>query len=245
MKAFLLAAGKGTRLRPHTDTLPKCLVPIQGKPLLEIWINLLESHGITEVLVNTHHHAEKVDAFVRSKRPHTKMTIRTVYEPQLLGSAGTVAAHRDFVDEKDDFLIAYADNLTNMNLSDMIGFHSRCKTRGAILTMGLFRAPDPSACGIAVLDAEAKITDFTEKPPVPIGNLANGGIYVASPAFFDYLPDHRNNPADSVFDFGYQVFPLLLGKMYGYEIKEYLRDIGTLDAYQAALEEWPHHGADL
>lgn len=245
MKAFLLAAGKGTRLKPYTDTLPKCLVPIQGKPLLEIWINLLERHGITDVLVNTHHQAEKVDAFVSSAMPRAKVSITTVYEPTLLGSAGTVAAHRDFIDEGDDFIIAYADNLTNMNLSNMVGFHRRCKPRGAILTMGLFRAPNPSACGIAVLDADAKITSFTEKPPVPLSNLANGGIYVASPAVFDYLPDHRNDSTDAVLDFGYQVFPLLLGKMYGYEIKEYLRDIGTIDAYQAALEEWPHHGANL
>lgn len=244
MKAFLLAAGKGTRLKPYTDTVPKCLIPIRGKPLLEIWIDLLAGHGITEVLVNTHHQAEKVEDFVKRIRPRAKLTIITMYEPRLLGSAGTVAAHRDFIGNGDDFIIAYADNLTNMNLSNMMDFHRKCKTRGAILTMGLFRAPDPSACGIAVLDAEGKVTNFTEKPPVPMSNLANGGIYVASPAVFDYLPDHRNDPADSVLDFGYQVFPSLLGKIYGYEIKEYLRDIGTIDAYRAALEEWPSYGAN-
>jgi len=130
MKAFLLAAGEGTRLKPYTDTVPKCLMPINGKPLLEIWINLLESHGITDVLVNTHHQAEKVESFVKHIKSQAKVTITTVYEPRLLGSAGTVAAQRDFIIDNDDFIIAYADNLTNINLSNMIEFHRGCRIRG-------------------------------------------------------------------------------------------------------------------
>ena len=109
---------------------------------------------------------------------------------------------------------------------------------GGGVTMGLFRASDPRSCGIAILDTKGKIKDFIEKPPLPMGNLANGGIYIASPALFDYLLKHQNNQPNSIFDFGYHILPSLLGKMYGYEIKEYLRDIGTVDSYQIALKEW-------
>ena len=102
--------------------------------------------------------------------------------------------------------------------------------------MGLFRAPDPRACGIARLDQGRWIIEFSEKPEMPESNLANAGIYVASPAVFDYFPEEG---AGRPLDLGHHVLPRLVGRMIGYEIKEYLRDIGTCDAYQAALDEWP------
>ena len=245
MKAFLLAAGKGTRLKPYTDTAPKCLIPIQGIPLMRIWIDLMASHGIKEVLINTHHQAEKVESFVESIRSRVPVTITTVYEQDLLGSAGTIWKNREFVAGEEDFIIAYGDNLTDIDLTDMGIFHRECRLIGGVLTMGLFRAQDPRACGIAVLDGCKKIVDFIEKPQVPMGNLANGGIYIASSNLFDWFPKQERPPGDEdnvEFDFGFHVLPSLLGSMYGYEIKTYLRDIGTIQSYRAAGEEWPLRG---
>lgn len=157
MKAILLAAGMGTRLRPLTDTIPKCLIPINKKPLLEIWIDLLKQHNITSILVNTHHHANTVDRFIQQTASNTLLKITSFYEKKLLGSGGTVFANQDFVADDKNFIIAYADNLTDINLSKMISFHNRCRSKGGILTMGLFRTPDPESCGIVTLDHNQRI----------------------------------------------------------------------------------------
>ena len=109
MKAYLLAAGKGTRLKPYTDRHPKCLIPINGTPLLAIWIELLARHGVTEILINTHHHADQVKQFLVRARTEVSMGIRTVFEPQLLGSAGTILQNRRFIAGDPDFIVAYAD----------------------------------------------------------------------------------------------------------------------------------------
>jgi mannose-1-phosphate guanylyltransferase len=235
MKAFLLAAGIGSRLRPYTDTIPKCLIPIHGKPLLQIWLELLDRHAITEVLINIHHHPEKLNEFIAAIEPAVRIKITPFYEQTLLGSAGTIAANKVFVSDCDDFIIAYADNLTRINLADMMDFHGRIKTKGGILTMGLIYSPDPRECGIAVMDPENKIVEFIEKPQKPLGNLANGGIYITTSEIFSFIPETTGAPVDMGFD----VLPALTGKMFGYEIKEYLRDIGTPASYRKALDEWP------
>lgn len=238
MKAFLLAAGKGTRLKPYTDNHPKCLIPIHGKPLLGIWIDLLEQHGVDEVLINTHHHAGQVDAFIHSYRPRTRLTMQTVYEPQLLGSAGTLRLNRKFVAGQPAFIIAYADNLTNLNLTKMIDFHTHIRSMGGILTMGLMRAPDPRACGVAMLDIDGRIVDFIEKPEHPPGDWANCGVYIAGQDIFD-VDSPALDSAGGVIDLGHHLLPKLVGKMFGYPIQGYLRDIGTPRAYDLALSEWP------
>jgi mannose-1-phosphate guanylyltransferase len=242
MRAFLLAAGKGTRLKPYTDTHPKCLIPIHGQPLLGIWMDLLEKHGVQEVLVNTHHHAGQVEAFLKQRQPQTSMTLHWVYEPHLLGSAGTLWHNRRFVDGEKDFIIAYADNLTDLNLTKMIDFHHHIRSMGGVLTMGLMQAPDPKACGIAALDAEGRIVGFVEKPDHPTGDLANAGIYIASREIFADAAPGQTNPGE-VFDVGHHLLPRLVGRMYGYPIEDYLRDIGTHAAYQNALKEWPRQKA--
>ena len=175
MKAFLLAAGKGTRLKPFTDRHPKCLVPIHGTPLLKIWIDLFERYGVSDVLINTHHHAAQVENFIRSARKQTPIGLHTVHEPTLRGSAGTLWDNRSFVAGRPDFIIAYADNLTNINLAKMIDFHRGFRSMGGVLTMGLIRAADPKACGIVTLDKADRIITFVEKPSDPESNLANGG----------------------------------------------------------------------
>src|SRR5689334_10237670 len=106
MKAFLLAAGNGTRLRPLTDNIPKCLLPIQGVPLLEIWLNNCKAAGITDLLVNTHAQAEAIRRFIAKQQSGVK--VRIAEEQELLGSAGTVAENRDFVTGEKAFFILYA-----------------------------------------------------------------------------------------------------------------------------------------
>src|SRR6185295_6288407 len=121
MKAFLLAAGLGTRLRPITDSAPKCLLPIGGRPMLDIWLDALAKAGVNEVLVNAHHLAGQVEAHVaaRSGAP----AVHVVIEPELLGSAGTLRANRDFLIGEDMFLAINADNLTDFDLSVLIDAH--------------------------------------------------------------------------------------------------------------------------
>jgi mannose-1-phosphate guanylyltransferase len=238
MKAFLLAAGKGTRLKPYTDQHPKCLIPIHGTPLLKIWVDLLEKHGVSEILINTHHHADQVMQFVAQTQPETSVALHTVYEPVLLGSAGTLWENRNFVKNQSDFIIAYADNLTNLNMSKMIDNHRQFRSMGGILTMGLIKAPDPRLCGIVTLDHDRKIIRFVEKPDQPVGDLANGGIYISSKRIYN-LMESGVSEQHSVWDLGYDVFPLLAGKMYGFPIAPfYLKDIGTPEAYQTALRQW-------
>jgi mannose-1-phosphate guanylyltransferase len=239
MKAFLLAAGKGTRLRPYTDTLPKCLMPIQGKPLLEIWMDLFMAHGVDRVLINTHHFAEQVVQAAERLTENKAIEITTVYEPELLGSGGTILENRDFIDAGEDFLIAYADNLTDINLSAMAAFHRNQKAAGKLLTMGLFKTATPEACGIAVLNANHTITGFEEKPKNPESNLANAGIYVAAYNVLEACHEIRQSVSGRIFDFGFHVLPRLKGRMGGYVIKEFLTDIGTVEAYECALKEWP------
>ena len=239
MKAFLLAAGKGTRLRPYTDRIPKRLIPIHGKPLLKIWLELLAFYRVSAVFINTHHHAAQVDRFVEGIEQDFPLAITTGYEKELLGSAGTIVQNRWFVHGCDDFIIAYADNLTRVNLAKMIRAHQGYKQNGAVLTVGLFPTSAPRACGIAVLNRENRIINFIEKPTNPASRLANAGIYIASRDFFNYTFRHASPPDNGVLDLGYHILPALVGRMYGYVIPEYLRDIGTLSSYRRALEEWP------
>ena len=121
MKAFLLAGGLGTRLRPITYKIPKCLVSINGKPLLKWWIKLFEKHGINHVLINLHHLAEQVENFIRNY--DTDIQFELFYEECLLGSAGTIRANKSFIDNTK-FLIAYADNLTNFNITQFLEYHN-------------------------------------------------------------------------------------------------------------------------
>ena len=232
-KAFLLAAGFGTRLRPLTDTTPKCLIEICGKPLMGWWLDLFETHGVEEVLVNTHYLSEQVREFIRAYNAENHpVRIREFYEEELLGSGGTVAANRDFVGEDESFFICYADNLTDMDLTALARTH---ESHNGILTMALFHTNVPRQCGIAAVDEEGRITEFVEKPDEPKSDLANAGVYVARRELF------RELPAPGTFcDFGKDVLPRLVGRMYGCETKSYLIDIGTHENLRRARESWKH-----
>ena len=226
MKAIILAAGLGTRLRPITATTPKCLVPINGVPLLELWLRECERAGVEAVLVNTHHLAERVQEFVAARRG---LPVTLTQEPTLLGSAGTIAANWDFVDGGESFLVVYADNLTTFSLAELTAFHAR---HDRIASVALFRSANPSACGVAEMDAVGLITGFWEKPEHPPGNLCNAGLYVFRRQVRAYLP--TGFPADV----GHALLPALVGRAMGLEIRDYFVDIGTLENYYRAQTDY-------
>lgn len=226
-KAFLLAAGRGTRLRPLTDTTPKCLVPIGGVPLLHLWLQLCREHGITDVLVNTHHFPEQVEACAAAAPAGVRVT--TVFEPELLGTAGTVRANRGFVAGECEFFVLYADNLTNVDLSQLLAAH---RERDAVATLGLYPTDRPREKGIVTVDAAGWVGHFEEKPSRPRSRLANAGVFVATPGLFDVIPDR------TPVDFGGDVFPRLSGRARATLLNGYIRDIGCLDSYEAAQADW-------
>jgi len=234
MKAIILAAGLGTRLRPLTATTPKCLVPIDGVPLLELWLRECERAGMEAVLVNTHHLAERVAEFAAARHG---IPVQLAYEPTLLGSAGTVAANWSFVDGDESFLVIYADNLTTFPLAELIAFHAR---HAQIASVALFRSPNPSACGVVAMREDGLITGFWEKPAHPPGNLANAGLYVFRREVRPYLPAGipADSPAHLPVDIGGSLMPALVGRAMGLPIHGYFIDIGTLENYYSAQTDY-------
>jgi mannose-1-phosphate guanylyltransferase len=228
VKAVLLIAGLGTRLRPLTNSIPKCLLPINGEPLLGIWFEKLVAAGVSEVLINTHWLADQVSDYVEKNCP-PELKVTVFYEQQLLGSAGTLAANRDFFGS-DPFFIIYGDNLSDVNLADLYASHLKHRP---VLTLSTFEAEFPERCGVAEIDHQQIIQGFVEKPQTPLSNRAAAGIYVAEPEIFDYFPQQKTL---SVLDLGFDVIPRLIGKMRNYSIDK-LIDIGTFENYQKANED--------
>ena len=225
MQAFLLAAGYGSRLRPLTDSIPKCLVPINNKPLLSYWLELFELYGITDVFINTHYLAQEVERYVQ--QTEYKLNIHLLYEPKLLGSAGTILKNKNLITPNSNFLICYADNLTNINLLDLITCH---RQSNCMMTINLFNSTNPKECGIATLDANNNIVEFIEKPEKPASNLSNSGIYVCSYQIFDFLNEN-------MIDIGHDLIPSLVPNIKGVNLPCYLKDIGTLEKYYEAQED--------
>ncbi|MCU1286031.1 MAG: Nucleotidyl transferase [Acidobacteriales bacterium] len=231
MKAFLLAAGSGTRLRPLTDNVPKCLLPIHGVPLLQIWLDNCEAAGIGDVLINVHAHPQMIRDFVASCK--SKVNVHVAEETTLLGSAGTLAEHHSFIDGEDAFFVLYGDVLTNMDLIEMLAFH---QTKKQLASLAIHQVPDPKQCGIVSLDEGGTIKAFIEKPEHPESDWAFSGVMIARPQVLDFVPPQR--PVD----IGFDLLPRLLGKMTAYKFSQYLVDIGTLQNYGAAQSSWPGLG---
>jgi mannose-1-phosphate guanylyltransferase len=227
MKAFLLAAGHGTRLRPYTNSVPKCLLPVQGVPMLEIWLALCRRYEISEVLVNTHAHAEAVRDFVRGWKNGVQVNV--VEEKELFGSAGTLRENQAWIEGEEKFWIFYADVLTCTNLNAMLRIH----TTESAATLGVYSVPDPERCGIVSVDENGTVVHFEEKPRHPRGSLAFAGVMIGTPALIEAIPGKPG--ADIAFD----VLPRLIGRMRAYRISEFLLDIGTLENYELAQKTWP------
>lgn len=230
MKAFLLAAGRGSRLRPITDRTPKCMMEVGGQPLLDIWLDALHLAGVEEVLVNLHHLPDIVSGHVSARTAPPQ--VRLVFEPELLGSAGTLLANREWVQGEELFLALNADNLTDFDLRRLIEFH---RHGDELATLAVFRAPDPSRCGVVELDPAGRIVGFKEKPSNPVGDLANAGMYVFHPNVLDIIEALGGAPPA---DIGYHLLPLLVGRARALAVDGYFRDIGTPESYRAANLDW-------
>jgi len=232
VKAFLLAAGVGSRLQPITNTTPKCMLPVGDRPLLDIWLDAFERVGVDEVLVNLHHLPDVVRGHIAARGAPPK--VRTFFEPELLGSAGTLLANRRWVDDEDMFLACYADNLTDFDLRSLVDAHVR---HSGIATLTLFHSPNPSAGGVVELDPVGRVTRFVEKPAHPASDLTNAGMYAFHPCVLDEIRDKRPS------DIGYDLLPALVGRARAVLVGGYFRDIGTAEAYQRAREEWPERAS--
>jgi len=226
MRALLLAAGLGTRLRPLTNSTPKCLVPIKGQPLLAIWLQRLTQAGIGPVLINTHYLPEQVDAYIASS-PYRDQ-VELVYEQALHGTAGTLMANLHFFEEEDGLLI-HADNYC---LADFAAFIEAHLSRPAecVMTMMTFRTDQPASCGIVELDARGVVIGFHEKVAQPPGNLANGAVYILSAKLLDTLRTQLIAPKD----FSTEVLNRLVGQIYTYHTSATFLDIGTPETYALA-----------
>ena len=210
---MILAAGQGTRLRPLTEHIPKPMVLVRDKPILEHNLELLARHGIREAVINLHHHPQTiVEHFGDGSRWGVHITYS--FEPELLGTAGAVRRVREQFDST--FLVLYGDNLTTCDLNRLVVFHL---AKGGIATIALYHRDDPIASGIADLDDQDRITRFVEKPKSHqvFSGWVSAGILVLEPEVLDAIPD--GTPSD----FGHDLFPSLLARgeaIYGYRMSQ-------------------------
>jgi len=239
MNAMILAAGKGTRLYPMTETLAKPMVPIAGKPVLEHTVRWLRHHGIRRVAVNLHHRPESVSGHF-GDGSRFGVEIRYSEEPELLGTAGGVKRIESFFE--DPFLVVYGDVLTDLDLGALVTFH-RSKGTVAHATLALDRRPDAAQGGVVELAADGRIRRFVEKPrPGEIESpWVNSGVMVLDRALLARIPAGRTS------DFGREILPQWLSDgvpVYGWPLPAgtFLVDVGTPESYARAEREWRQIG---
>lgn len=225
MRAMILAAGEGTRLRPLTERMPKPMVPVAARPILEYNVRLLAKHGIRKLVINLHHFPEMITGYFGDGKVWGVSIIYS-YEPVLLGTGGAVRKVQHLFD--DTFLVVYGDNLTTCNLQTLCAFHQE---KGGIGTMALFYRDDPTSSGIVELDEDQRIIRFLEKPaPSQVfSHWVNTGLLVLKPEVLDYIPPGQPS------DLGRDVLPTLLEAghpLYGYRMSEGLWWIDTLEDYR-------------
>ena len=232
MRALLLAAGLGTRLRPITNSIPKCMVPIYGKPLLGYWLDALLTNGdIERVLVNTHYLPEHVNNYISTSQWCSKVEI--VHESELLGTGGTIVNVSEFFGDQA-FMIVHADNLSRFNIADFIRSHEK-RPAGSMITMMTFKTDQPKNSGIVELNEDGVVVvEFHEKVEKPPGNLANGAVYIFEPEVINFLLE-LNKP---FIDLSTEVLPNYLGKINTFLNSDYHRDIGTLESLNRAKKEY-------
>ncbi|HEY7203335.1 MAG TPA: nucleotidyltransferase family protein [Methylomirabilota bacterium] len=236
MKAMILAAGEGTRLRPLTLDRPKPMLPVAGRPLLEHIIAWLRHHHITRIAMNLHHRPQIVmDHFGRGVDFGVDITYSI--EDEILGTAGGAKRLAPFLDEP--FVLVYGDVLTDFDLSALIEFH-RSRPPEPHLSIALYRVPNPWDCGIVGLDGEGRILRFVEKPKREdvFSDLASTGVLVVDHELLQYVPAGRFS------DFGLDILPALLRSgvpLHGWTIPDsaYLVDVGSPERYARVQREWP------
>jgi mannose-1-phosphate guanylyltransferase len=230
VKALVLAAGLGTRLRPLTNSVPKCMVPIHGRPLLDYWLELLLAHGIERVLINTHYLPGTVREFV--SRSTWRDRVDLVHEDELLGTGGTILRNRDYL-EDDAFLVAHGDNLTRFDVAAFLARH-RTRPPEVEITMMTFKTDTPQSCGIVEEDRRSVVTQFWEKVAKPPGDHANGAVYIFEPSVIGFLAALNKQ----FIDISTEVLPHYLGRIVTFHNEDYHRDIGTLESLRRAEAEF-------
>jgi len=218
MKAIILSAGKGERIKTINPELPKVLFPILDKPML-IWnIELLKKHGITEIVINTHYLGEKIKDYLGDGSKFG-VSIKYSYESELLGTSGALNNFRDFFNET--FVVIYGDVISKIDLTKLIHFH---KQRQAAATLVVHKTDHPEDSDIVQLDDKGKITNLIHKPGnTEFGDIGNAALYVLEPFVLDYIPYGES-------DFIKDVFPKMIlnkEKIYGYNTNEFIKDAGT------------------
>ena len=237
VKALLLAAGMGTRLSPLTDNWPKCLMPIGERPLLEYWLESLYSTDVREVLINLHHHSEKVLEFL--DRPRFKDWVSSVSEENLLGTAGTLKANIDYFQDCTTLLV-HADNLCQCDFVDFLNYHQKQRPEHCSITMMTFESPTPETCGIVETNHEGVVKVFHEKSNNPPGNQANGAVYLLEPEVLEWIVGDPD-----ISDFSTEVLPHFMGRIATWNNQGIHRDIGALAMLQLAQSDpkqdscWP------
>jgi len=227
LRALVLAAGLGTRLRPITINTPKCLVKICGQVLLERWLKQLENIGCKDILINTHYLSDQVKSFTKTwTSEHSKVV--TCYEKKLLGTAGTLIRNQSFFYGYTGLLL-HGDNVTSSDLKELIKAHIN-RPSYCLLTMLTFKTSNPSACGIVETDINGIVKSFHEKIPNPPSDIANGAIYVFDEDFLEWINELESN----VTDFSKHVLPNLIGRIQTWHTSEPFMDIGTPDTLKEA-----------
>ncbi|HEY5287791.1 MAG TPA: NDP-sugar synthase [Solirubrobacteraceae bacterium] len=216
MRAMVLAAGLGTRLRPLTNEITKPMVPVLDRPVMAHILDLLEHHGFEEVIANLHYFPESIKRYFGERLSYR-------FEPELLGTAGGVRGCADFFGD-DSFVVISGDALTDVDLS---AFAARHREAGGIATLAVKKVSDTREYGVVLHDREGRITGFQEKPSPEeaLSDLGNCGIYIFSPEIFDYFPDRP------FVDWAQDVFPTLLENdipFHIHEVREYWNDVGSL-----------------
>jgi mannose-1-phosphate guanylyltransferase len=230
MKAFILAAGKGERLRPLTDSLPKPMIPLNGRPLLEYTVEWLRGHGFDDLVINLHHLPDVVKRhFGDGKR--FEVRIRYSFEPELLGTSGALAPWRDFFGE-GTFLVMYGDNLTNCDLQRPLRLH---QAKQALATIVAHEREDVTKSGMVVMGEDDRVQAFREKPAPEeaVSHWVSAGMLLAEPGIFEDIPESGFS------DFGRDVFPALLTRgapVYGYRMTEAIRWADTVEDYRRLQE---------
>ena len=226
-KAFVLAGGKGTRMRPFTYEIPKSLIPVQGKPLLQHILDLLRKYEIRDIILSTGYMGDKIREYFGNGSKFG-VNITYVEEKKEMGTAGSLNLARDLLE--DTFLMFNGDILANIDLHDFIDSHAK---NNGIATIALKPVRDPSRFGVAELRGN-KILRFIEKPKTTVrSKLISAGVYILEPEVIDYIPKRKAMMETDV-------FPKLAeeGKLYGYPFDGQWFDTGTHEAYEKAIKGW-------
>lgn len=231
--AILLAAGRGTRLRPLTDSIPKCLAPINGRPLLDFWITACHEAKFAPIIINTHHLADQVREHVQNSS--LGRHIELVHEKELLGTGGTILALKKRLN-KGTFFVAHADNLSFFDMKKFQAAHAS-RPKGCIMTMLLFETPTPESCGIVSLDNQGVVQKFHEKVAGITSTSANGAVYLMEPDVLPLLMDCKTDTPDISLD----LIPQCLGRIYTFQDVAYHRDIGTMESFNAAQKDFAEY----